>query len=435
MQKKNFVVISFILVFAILTTTGCSSVDRLVRGKSADVPEGAIEIKMWNLFAGGDAEFMQTIVDEFNQSQDKYFINNIQQDYDEYYTKLITSLGAGKGPDIAISHSHTLPELVNLGILQPIDHYATEAGVDWTEFNPNILEQTVFDNDHYAIPIDTHPHIMYVNNKALDGAGLINGDGTIKMEETPDGYRDFFGTLKEELPENQFPFAFSTVGMDSYRHWWTFYTQLGGENIVSDDLNNPKYVLDTEKAIEAAAYMHKFWYEDEVIPLNLADFYTDFQSERAATIATGVWSTGIWEGTEDLEFTAMPIPTIFGEKGAWGGSHTFVLPSYEEIDPDVQLGAVAFMDFATDKGAIWAQAGHIPAKDTVVNSTAFTEMPYREDYAEVANYVNFADRNIYYRGINDIMLRNLDRIWSNEVTPEVAFQQIEKEVKELIGED
>ncbi|MFS0750003.1 extracellular solute-binding protein [Oceanobacillus sp. 1P07AA] len=432
MRKKTLIVISLTMIFVLLTSVACSGVDRLVRGKSADVPEGVVEIKMWNLFAGGDAEFMQTIVDEFNKSQDKYYVNNIQQDYDEYYTKLITSLGAGKGPDIAISHSHTLPELVNLGILQPLDEYASEVGVDWNEFNTNILQQTVFDENHYAIPIDTHPHIMYVNNETVDDAGLMNEDGTIEMEETPDGYRDFFLTLKEELPEDQFALAFPTVGMDSYRHWWTFYTQLGGENIVSDDLENPSYVLDTEKAIEAAEYMHKFWYEDEVIPLNLADFYTDFQSEKAATIATGVWSTGIWEGTEGLEFTAMPIPTIFGEKGAWGGSHTFVLPFYEELNPEVQAGAVAFMDYATDKGAIWAQAGHIPAKDTVVSSKEFKDMPYREDYAEVANYVNFADRNIYYRGINDIMIRNLDRIWSNEVTPEDAFQQIEKEVKELI---
>ncbi|WP_232620979.1 extracellular solute-binding protein, partial [Virgibacillus salexigens] len=92
---------------------------------------------MWYLFAGGDAEYMQNIVDEFNASQNEFYVNNIQQEIEEYYTKLITSLGAGKGPDIAISHSHTLPELVDLGILQHLDGYAEEVGVQWDEFNTN----------------------------------------------------------------------------------------------------------------------------------------------------------------------------------------------------------------------------------------------------------------------------------------------------------
>ncbi|WP_408011069.1 ABC transporter substrate-binding protein [Pseudalkalibacillus sp. A8] len=431
MKGRLSIFLSLILIVILLTA--CSGISKLVSGSSANVPEGATEIKMWNLFAGGDAEYMQTIVDEFNESQDEFYVNNIQQEFDEYYTKLITSLGAGKGPDIAISHSHTLPELVHLGILQDLDGYADEVGVQWDEFNTNILEQTVFDNQHYAIPIDTHPHIMYFNNDLIDDAGLLNDDGTLKMEKTPEGFRVFFQTLKKELPEENIPLAFPTVGMDGFRQWWAFYSQLGGEHIVTDDLENPTYALDTEKAIKVAEYMQSFWYEDKVIPLNLADFYTDFQSGKAATIATGVWSTGIWESTEDFNFTAMPLPNIFGQKGAWGGSHTFVLPAYEDADPEVQRGAVAFMDFATDHGAKWARAGHIPAKDTVVESKEFKEMPYREDYAQVADYVNFSDRTIYYRGINDIMVRNLDRIWTNEATPEEAFQRIEKEVKELIN--
>ncbi|CDO03470.1 maltose-binding periplasmic proteins/domains [Oceanobacillus picturae] len=432
MIKKTFLLLSFFVM--VLMITACSGLDRLVSGNSADVPEGATEIVMWNLFAGGDAAYMQEIVDKYNNSQDTYFINNVQQEYEEYYTKLLTSLGAGKGPDIAVSHAHTLPELVNLDVVEKLDSLAEEVGIDWSEYNKNILESTMFDNQHYAIPIDTHPHIFYINNELVGEAGLLNDDGTLKMDKTPSGYREFFNTLKNELPEGKFPFAFVTAGVDSFRHWWSYYSQLGGEHIVTEDLENPTYALDTEKAIEAAEYMLKFWYEDEVIPLNLADFYSDFQSGKAATIATGVWSTGTWENTEGLEITAMPLPNIFGEKGAWGGSHTLVIPSYEETDPVKQKGALEFMNYAADEGAIWAKAGHIPAKDTVVESEAFQEMPYREDYAQTADYINFMDRTIYARAINDIMVRNLDLIWTKEVTPEEGFQLVETEVKDLIAD-
>jgi multiple sugar transport system substrate-binding protein len=84
--------------------------------EDVEIPEGATEVVMWNLFGGGDAEYMQAIVDKFNESQSEFFVNNVMQEFDEYYTKLLTSVAAGKGPDLAIAHSHVLPELVNQGL-------------------------------------------------------------------------------------------------------------------------------------------------------------------------------------------------------------------------------------------------------------------------------------------------------------------------------
>ncbi|ABO65786.1 Sugar transporter sugar binding protein [Geobacillus thermodenitrificans NG80-2] len=403
------------------------------KSSNTKVPEGRTEIVMWNLFGGGDAEYMQEIVDAFNESQDKYFITNVFQEYEEYYTKLLTSIASGKGPDLAIAHSYVIPELVAEGLVTPIDKYASEIGLKWEEFNQNVLEAVIFEDKHYAVPIDTHPEIMFINNKLVREAGLLNDDGTVMMEETPEGFVEFLTKLKEKLPEGKMPFAFSNVGEDPYRIWWALYNQLGGEHIVEGDLEHPKYVLDTEKAIQAAKYIYDLYHTHKVIPLNLADFYSDFQTGNAAVMATGVWATGIWEKTDGLEFTPMPFPNMFGQKAAWASSHTFVLPFYSNADEEVLKGAVEFMKFATDNGAMWAKAGHIPAKDTVVESKEFKELPYRSDYAQVADYVKVVDKTVHARGIQDIMIRNLDRIWTNEATPEEAFKTIEQEVTELIS--
>ena len=177
----GFVCIAFFLV-------ACSQ-DSEAGGEDVEIPDGYTEIVMWNLFGGGDAEYMQEIVDKYNESQDEFFINNVQQDYDDYYTKLLTSLSAGKGPDIAVSHAHTLPELIDQGLIEELDSLGSEVGVNWDDFNQNILGATIFDDKHYAVPIDTHAHIMYINNDLVGEAGLLNDDGTVKMEETPEGFR------------------------------------------------------------------------------------------------------------------------------------------------------------------------------------------------------------------------------------------------------
>ncbi|SFL60300.1 carbohydrate ABC transporter substrate-binding protein, CUT1 family (TC 3.A.1.1.-) [Gracilibacillus orientalis] len=431
-MRKGFSV--FIgVVFVALILAACSG-NSDSAGNDVEIPEGATEVVMWNLFSGGDAEYMNDIVTEFNDSQEEYFVNNVQQEYEEYYTKLLTSVGSGKGPDLAIAHSHVLPELVTQGLVTNINDYAEDAGLNWDEFNQNVLDVTVYDGNNYAVPIDTHPEIMFINNNLVDEAGLLNDDGTPDFEKTPEGFVEFLTSLKESLPEDKMPFAFSSVGEDPYRIWWALYNQMGGENIVSGDMENPTYALDHEKATKAAKYLYDLYHTHEAIPLDLADFYSDFQSGNAALITTGVWATGIWETTEDLDFTPMPFPNIFGQDAAWASSHTFVLPYYDDADEDAQKGAVEFMKFATDNGADWARAGHIPAKDTVLESDEFKDMPYRSEYAEVANYVKYVDRTVHARGIQDIVVRNLDKYWAGDAAAEEVFSMIEQEVTDLIAE-
>lgn len=429
---RNWFKIPVSLLILLLFIVGCSGGSD--EESSVEIPKDATEIVMWNLFAGGDAEYMNDIVDAFNESQDEYFVNNVMQEFDEYYTKLLTSIGAGQGPDIAIAHTHVLPELVSEGLVTNIDVYADEVGLDWDDFNQNVLSSSIYDGQYYAVPIDTHPEIMYINNDLVEEAGLLNEDGTPMFDETPEGFVEFLTELKNALPDDKMAFAFSSNGEDPYRIWWALYHQLGGEHLVSGDLEQPDFVLDMDKAIEAANYLYDLYHTHEVIPLNLADFYSDFQSGNAAVMSTGVWATGIWETTDDLNFTPMPFPNMFGQDAAWANSHTLVLPYYDSADEHVQKGAVEFMRYATDHGAMWAKAGHIPAKETVIQSDEFQEMPYRSDYAAVADYVKFADRTVHARGIQEIVIRNLDRLWADDATAEEVFSMIEQEVTELIGQ-
>lgn len=424
------------MVSSLVLLTACSH-SWLFSSLSSDgvnkTDDGATEIVMWNLFGGGDAEFMQEIVDAFNESQSEYYVNNIMQEFDEYYTKLLTSMGAGRAPDIAIAHDYVLPEFIHQDLLFDIGELDTTGIMHWEDFNENILQATIFEGQHFAVPMDTHAMIMYVNNELVEEAGLLNGDGSIAMDMSPEGYVDFFVTLKEELDENHIPFAFSTAGSDPFWLWWAFYTQLGGEHILSEEsLDETHYMLDEEKAIEAAEFVRGLYHEYEVIPLNQADFYGNFQSGEAAVIKTGVWATGIWETTDGLDFTPLPVPTVFDEDGVWASSHTFILPASNHPNEEVLTGALEFMEFAADHGEMWAQAGHIPSKDTVIESQAFQEMPYRSQYAEVADYVNFLDQTIYTRGLQTVVQESLDRVWSGDITPEEAIERIERDVQDLI---
>lgn len=426
---KKMLIVFIVLILPLSSLMACSGDSE---ESNADVPEGATEIVLWNLFSGGDADYFKNIVKKFNKSQSDFYVKSIFQTHDDYYTKLITSLSAGKGPDIAVAHEYVLPELISDDLIMNLDELASDADLDWEGFNKNILEATVFDEKHYAVPLDTHALIMFQNNEMLSKAGLLSKDGSIKMKKTPEGFIDMLSTLKEKLPNGKIAFANGSEGTGLYWLWWTYYTQLGAEGILSDDIDDPKYILDKNKAVRAAKYIKQF-FEKQLIPKNLKNPTAKFKSGDAAFVATGVWDTGLFSKEKNLDFTPIPVPNTFNQKSTWGGSHTLVIPS-QNVDKEVQKGAIKFMDFATKNGAMWAKAGHIPSKTSVVKSDKFKDLPHRKEYAEVADYVHFDDLTKYTRGLKETVTRELDKIWAGKATSEEVFSGLESKVKKLVDE-
>jgi multiple sugar transport system substrate-binding protein len=339
-------------------------------------------------------------------------------------------VGNGNGPDIGISHTSRLPDLINQGVVTGLDTVAGEAGVDWATFNQNLLDATVVDGKHYAVPIDTHPFIMYYNKKLLKEAGLLGDDGKPVLEQSADGFLAFLKTLKEKLPAKTTPFALSNSNDDPYRLWWALYSQLGGNDLVSDDLK--KAEIDKAKGIQAAEYIQKLFTEG-YIKKNDPDFYKNFQSGTAAIMMTGVWATGTWETTKGLEFGAMPIPKLFGQEATWGDSHTIILPLTKSEDPAKRKAALIFADYVAENGQIWAKAGHIPSKPSVLEKQEYKDMPYRSDYAAVASTVKFNKPSTKTWQIRDnVSFKILNEVWANKMKPAEAMDKMEAGVqKEL----
>ena len=120
------------------------------------------------LFSGGDGEFMDKIIEEYNSGDPTKQVQSIMLVWGDYYTKLQTAVAAGKGPDIGVSHASKLPELVDQGVVEPIDGYLEELGVDLsTMYSENSLESVTFDGEIYAVPLDTHAEILYYNTDIL----------------------------------------------------------------------------------------------------------------------------------------------------------------------------------------------------------------------------------------------------------------------------
>ncbi|MEK4435731.1 ABC transporter substrate-binding protein [Paenibacillus sp. FSL K6-2862] len=430
-MKRRVGLLALTLLLSVsMILSACSGNSGGADGDAAS--EGKVSLSFWTLFDGGDGANMQALVDEFNKTHPDIEVKNTKLAWGEYYTKLVTAVGNGNGPDIGISHSSRLPDLIDQGVVTELDTPAADAGVDWNSYNQNLLSAVTVDDQHYAVPIDTHAFIMFYNKKLLKEAGLLGEDGKPVLEQSADGFVSFLKTLKEKLPAKATPFALSNNNDDPFRLWWSLYSQLGGNDLISDDLKSA--AIDKEKGIKAADYIQKL-YTEGYIKKNDPDFYKNFQSGTAAITMTGVWTTGTWESTKDFEFGAMPIPKFYDQEATWGDSHTIILPLTQDEDEAKRKAAMIFADWVADNGQVWAKAGHIPSKPSVLEKQEFKDMPYRSDYSEVASVVKFSKKSTKTAQIREeVAFKFLNEVWVNKMTPADAMNNMEAGIQKILSE-
>ncbi|MFD2115308.1 ABC transporter substrate-binding protein [Paenibacillus yanchengensis] len=423
-MRRSWRLVTALLLVSALMLGACSS--NSSGGNSGD----KVTLSFWTLFSGGDGDNMQAMIDLFNKEHPDIVVKNTKLEWAEYYTKLVTAVGNGNGPDIGISHTSRLPDLIDQGVVSPLDDIASTAGIDFSTYNQNLLAAAIVDDVHYAIPIDTHPFIMYYNKKLLRDAGLLQEDGTPAFEADAESFVTFLQQLQEKLPKGITPLALSPNNDDPFRFWWALYAQLGGDDIIDDSLQ--KEQVDDTKAVQAATYIQNL-YKSKFIKENDPDFYKNFQSGTAAIMMTGVWATGTWESTKDLEFGAMPLPQLYDKPATWGDSHTIILPLSKKENEQKQLAAITFADWMAENGQIWAKAGHIPAKPAVLENAEYKAMPYRSDYAAVADTVKFNKLSTKNWQLRDLaMFKYLNEVWANKMTPEQAIASMKKEIQKVL---
>ena len=412
-KRASLILVSILAVGVLFIFGACDD-------EGVDDVDGKVEIEFWNLFGGGDAEFMDDMIEEFNESQDDIEVKQSRLDFNEYYTGLNTAIASGHGPDIAITHVSRLEEMVKDGLVIELDDLAENIDLDWSEFNANILEGTTINESNYGVPLDTHPQVLYYNKDLLDEAELLDDDGMPIIEEDPEGFMGFMSAIQSESSA-EYPLSYWTNYTEDghYRLWWGLYSQLKGDPIASDG----ELTIDKDKAIKAAEYM-KTIYDEEFTPLNSEydESVNLFRNQETALLLTGVWITGTLEAEEELDFGVMPMPKVFDQQSVWADSHSLVLP-HNDGDTVKEEAALTFAEWLTDNGEMWAKAGHIPSKDSIVENESFQNMPYRMDYVNAADFASFdsAGRNTW--GIRDEMTTALSDYWRDRSTAEESIDE------------
>ena len=383
-----------------------------------------VELKYWVPFSGSDGEFMEAMVKKFNESQSEIKVEFMNNNWDNYYPKLMSSLVSKSAPDVAVAHVSHLAELLPTGMLEPLDELAAEAGLDWSTFGQNQEQSVVRDGQHVAVPLDTHAVVMYYNKKLLGDAGLLNDDGSIKMEPGAEGFTNMLKTLKGTLPADVSPLIIGSNNIFTYWIWYALVQQQGGAYF-----QDGKPTIDTPEG-KAAMELIKSWIDEGLALPDIGDnSYDIFKTSKAAVTFTGVWATGNFESEASLDFAAVPFPQLFSQPAAWGDSHTIIVPKQD--NQEKKVAAVKFANWLADNGAMWAKAGHVPSKPSVQETEEYKALPYSAGYAAVMNDVKYMPDSPKLGAVNDAVLESLVQINFGNVSVEQGLKEAQANADKL----
>ncbi|REE81002.1 carbohydrate ABC transporter substrate-binding protein (CUT1 family) [Paenibacillus taihuensis] len=381
----------------------------------------AIRIDYWTPFSGGDNQFMTAMVNRFNEEQTGIQIVQTNSRLDDYYSRLRTAILAGNAPDVAIVHTTSMPQFVQNGYIEDLTAPAAEVGLDWKQFNPNILASTVYNGHSFAVPLDTHALVMYYNKAYLRQAGLLDDADKPVIGQGPEGFHAFLQQIKKSVPSDVAPLAEPSTRIDSVWLWWSLYNQMkGGGAMYSAD--GTKAAFDNPKSLQALKFIHQLNSEG-LIPPNINDSFKLFSDGKAAVLFLGMWATGALEHVKGLDFGVIPVPKLYDQPSAWGDSHTLAIPKKSDMSDEKQKAIMTFIKWMVEHGEMWAEAGHVPSMTKVVKDKAFNELKYRSDYAAVANYVAYWPRNVKQWSIIEILIGEFEKMNYNQQTPEQALRK------------
>lgn len=386
------------------------------------------KLVFWSLFSGGDGGFMDEIIADYNSKGPSREVQSIMLVWADYYTKLQTAVAAGKGPDIGVSHVSKLPELVDQGVVEPIDSYLEQMGFDMSSvYASNSIDSVTFDGQIYAIPLDTHAEILYYNTDILERAGVaLNADGQLDINSW-DEFKAIMDQCKAVLEDGETTLSMTNAGDDPYRIWWATYFQMGGTPLVNDD--GTEVTLDMDIAKKAAETV-KSLFEDGYIIEGIDDHQQLFQSGKAAFATCGTWATGAFEKTENLNFGAQAWPKLFDNDSCWADSHTMILPVNPDRTEEETLAAVEFLvGVSGDGGAIWAGSGQIPSNMSVLESDEYLSMPYRSSYKSALQTAVLPSKNPHFYAMKDGIIENLNTYWTNVADVDTAIQGLYDELE------
>jgi multiple sugar transport system substrate-binding protein len=391
-------------------------------------------VEFWDLFGGGDGVRMDQMLDGYRAAGPANRLQAITLSWgDPYYTKLSLATVGDEPPDVAVSHLTRMKTLVDAGLLlqlRPAD--LARHGMTPDRFNQRAWQAGLVDGRVYAIPLDTHPFVLFYNTEVCDEAGLLGADGQLAPITGPDAFADALDRVKRVTGQHGATLGVNADPASPWRTFQTMYAQLEGE-ILAD--NGTRVVLDDAKARRVLDYLRTLTVERGLITgSDYPGAIALFANGQAGFHLNGEWEISTFQ-TAKLPFGMALVPNVFGGPHAvQADSHMLVLPVRPDEDAERLDRSLGFVRSLLDQSRTWAEGGHVPTWLPFATSDAYRDMKPQSNYAAAADTAVY-DPPGWYSGsgsnFENVIGSAVGAVQGGQLSPDAAIAQIRSDLSVL----
>lgn len=417
-------------IFVFIVLTMAFSQIAFANGQMDEESNEPVTVWFNTLFHGGDAQAMEMIVEEFNDTHDDIIIELTQGSWEDYTAQLNNSVLAGEAPQIATILNFTMvssiPALMPLND-SPVGDLVEKYDFKRDDYVPEVWDIGTSGGNQYGVPLDNPMLGVYYNKDIFRKAGLDPENPPATMEE-------FVAACEAIKATGNYAFHPGAYGAPRWyrRMWYALLWQNGGQL-----LNNNRAAFNTRAGVEALEYLVSI----------REDGYNEPGTNGAAQFGAGELGM-MWNGTwhyfsmndADFDWGFMGVPTWFKEPKTWGSNHFLAIPKQSKGDEHLIDASAEVIRWISDNSHTWGiYGGHVPMnRFALTNEELLSSDTWEKTLKE---FTRMSFEGVYHslpldpriNEINNAIQPYIEEAYNGTMTATDALAKAEEDVNKIMS--
>ncbi len=292
---------SVLLLAVVAASIGLS--EHVVRPKERP---GRIVVSYWEKWTGFEGEAMREVVDEFNRSQDRIWVDYLS--ISAVNTKTLMAAAAGIPPDLAGIWDTDVAPFADANAVLVLDELCSEAGIRQEDYIPVYWDICEYRGQIFALPTTPASTALHWNRRLFREAGL-------DPDVPPKTLEELFA-MGEKITQRGSDGKLKVAGFfPAEPGWWNWgWGYVFGGKLWDGGGNVTANLPENIRAFEwVRSFSEKYGSSDlHTFRSGFGNFSSPqnaFMSEKVAMVLQGVWMANFIErNNPKLDWSAAPFP-------------------------------------------------------------------------------------------------------------------------------
>jgi multiple sugar transport system substrate-binding protein len=195
-----------------LSLSGLAGCDTLAQPIAS---QGPISLSMFFWGSATRDKLTRQAIAFFQQSHPGVTISSQYSGNDVYYTKLNSQIASGHTPDLIQMDMRYIAQYVRKGILLDLNEYIYDQTVDFSDFDPVLLDSSKVNNTIYGVPLGSNYQCLFYDQTQIAKAGL----GPLPTNMTWETFALYTAELSRALGNATYGTADYSGNYDCFEIW------------------------------------------------------------------------------------------------------------------------------------------------------------------------------------------------------------------------